>query len=97
MFKKIAGILGWLGVALVLGAVAIKFLKPEWYEAQRYLSWAGLACVLVYMAAQWRDFAAMFSSRQAKLGTIASAGVLIVLGFLTHRALESPPADTRPA
>jgi len=82
MFKKIAGILGWLGVALVLSAVAIKFLKPEWYEAQRYLSWAGLACVLVYMAGQWREFAVMFSSRQARLGTIASAGVLLVLAIL---------------
>lgn len=82
MFKKVAGILGWLGVALVLSAVAIKFLKPEWYEAQRYLSYAGLACVVIYMAGQWREFAAMFTSRQAKLGTLAGAGVLIVLAIL---------------
>ena len=32
MLKRILGLLGWLGVALVFAAVAIKFSKPEWQQ-----------------------------------------------------------------
>ena len=32
MLKRILGLLGWLGVALVFAAVAIRFLKPEWQQ-----------------------------------------------------------------
>lgn len=82
MFKKIAGILGWLGTSLVFAAVAARFLKPEMQQVYNGLAIGGLVCVLVYMAGQWREFAEMFRSRQAKLGTLASVGVLVVLGIL---------------
>ena len=36
MLKRILGLLGWLGVALVFAAVAIRFLKPEWPEEEVY-------------------------------------------------------------
>ena len=36
-----------------------------------YLAWAGLVCVLVYMASQWREIADMFRGRQARYGTLA--------------------------
>ena len=32
MLRRILGLLGWLGVALVFAAVAIRFLKPEWQQ-----------------------------------------------------------------
>ena len=32
MLKRILGLLGWLGVALVFAAVAIRFLEPEWQQ-----------------------------------------------------------------
>ena len=43
MLKRILGLLGWLGVALVLAAVAIRFLKPEWQQWQSGFALAGLA------------------------------------------------------
>jgi len=80
MLKRILGLLGWLGVALVFAAVAIRNLRPEW-------SWqpviiAGLVCVLAYILSQWRDIARDFSGRQARYGTLAFASVGVVLAIL---------------
>ena len=32
MLKRILGLVGWLGVALVFAAVAIRFLKPKYQQ-----------------------------------------------------------------
>ena len=47
-----------------------------------YLVWTGLACVLAYMAGQWREIAGAFGGRQARYGTLAGVSVLVVLGIL---------------
>ena len=57
MLRRILGLLGWLGVALVLAAVAIRFLKPEWQTWGFRLAMAGLVCTLLYMLSQWREIA----------------------------------------
>ena len=50
--------LGVALAALVFGAVAIRFLKPDWDRYAYWGAWAGLVCVLVYTLSQWRDIAA---------------------------------------
>src|SRR5262245_46169643 len=81
MLKRILGLLGWLGVALVFAAVAIKNLRPEW--AWWYgLAIAGLICVLLYVMSQWREIVRDFSGRQARHGSRAAASVLVVLAIL---------------
>jgi ABC-type uncharacterized transport system involved in gliding motility auxiliary subunit len=82
MIKRILGLLGWLGVALVFAAVAIRFLKPEWQQWYNGLALAGLACTLLYMLSQWREVARSFSGRQARFGTLAVASALVVLAIL---------------
>jgi len=82
MLKRILGLLGWLGVALVFAAVAISFLKPEWQQYKNALAIAGLVCTLLYILSQWREIAQSFSGRQARFGTLAVASVLVVLGIL---------------
>jgi ABC-type uncharacterized transport system involved in gliding motility auxiliary subunit len=82
MLNRIAGVVGWIGTALVVGAVAIRLFKPEWAQYGYWAAWAGLACVVLYMLAQWRDVAKSMSRRQTRLSTIALASVLIVLGLL---------------
>jgi ABC-type uncharacterized transport system involved in gliding motility auxiliary subunit len=82
MLKRILGLLGWLGVALVLAAVAIRFLKPEWQQWQSGLALAGLACTLLYILSQWREIARSFAGRHARFGTLAVASVLVVLAIL---------------
>ena len=44
MLKRILGMVGWLGVALVFAAVAIRFLKPEYQQYYNGLAIAGLVC-----------------------------------------------------
>ena len=81
MLKRILGLLGWLGVALVFAAVAIRFLKPEW-QWYTNLALGGLVCTLLYMLSQWRDMARSFSGREAKFGTVAIVSVLVALAIL---------------
>jgi hypothetical protein len=51
---KIAAIIGWIGTALVVVALGLRFLKPELDVYRTYTAWAGLACILVYLIAQGR-------------------------------------------
>jgi ABC-type uncharacterized transport system involved in gliding motility auxiliary subunit len=81
MLKRVLGLLGWLGVALVLAAVAISQLRPEW-QWYRALAIGGLVCTLLYVLSQWREIAREFQGRQARFGTLATASVLVVLGIL---------------
>jgi ABC-type uncharacterized transport system involved in gliding motility auxiliary subunit len=82
MLKRILGLLGWLGVALVFAAVAIRFLKPEWQQYYNGLAIGGLVCTLLYILSQWREIGQSFSGRQARFGTLAAASVLVVLAIL---------------
>ena len=82
MIKRILGLVGWLGMALLFVAVGIRFGLPA-REQLAYYSWlGGLACVVVYMLGQWREIAGLFVGRQARYGTLAGASVLVVLGIL---------------
>jgi len=82
MLKRILGLLGWLGVALVFAAVAVRFLKPEWEQWRSGLLMGGLACTLLYILSQWREIARSFSGRQARFGTLAAASTVVVLAIL---------------
>lgn len=82
MLKRILGLLGWLGVALVFAAVAIRFLKPEWQQYYNGLAIAGLVCTLLYILSQWREIGQAFAGRQARFGTLAAASALVVLAIL---------------
>ena len=82
MLKRILGLVGWLGVALVFAAVAIRFLKPEWQQWYSGLAIAGLVCTLLYILSQWREIGRAFSGREAQFGSLAVASGLVVLGIL---------------
>ena len=80
--QRLLGILSYVGMALVFGALAVRIVKPEWDQYAVYASWAGLALVLAYTIGQWRDIVAFFQRRNARYGAIAGASVLVVLGIL---------------
>jgi ABC-type uncharacterized transport system involved in gliding motility auxiliary subunit len=82
MLKRVFDIVGWLGTALVLAALAVFFSKPSWQAYSQWLSWGGLVCLLVYAIGQWRDLVNAFGGRSTRLGTISIASVLVVLGIL---------------
>ena len=82
MMTKATNIIGWIGTALVFGAVAVRFLRPEWNQYATYAAWAGLACVLIYMAGQWRDVAKFYEGRGAKYGTMSLVSIVVFLAIL---------------
>jgi gliding motility-associatede transport system auxiliary component len=82
MLSRITNLIGWVGVALVFAAFALRFLKPEQQNWWWNLAAAGLVCVLIYVVGQWREFVALFSKRQARYGTFSVVSVIVVLGIL---------------
>jgi len=82
MAGRIAAVLGWLGTALVVVALGLWYAKPEWEEYRRYIAWAGLATILVYLVAQWRESQQGHSARTARLGALSAVSVVAVLAIL---------------
>jgi ABC-type uncharacterized transport system involved in gliding motility auxiliary subunit len=82
MMKNVVSIIGWIGTALVFGAVAVRFLRPEWNQYASYAAMGGLACVLIYMAGQWRDVATFYQGRGARYGTLSLVSIAVFLGIL---------------
>ncbi len=72
MLQRIVGIIGWIATVLVLAAVAIRFIRPEWDQYAVYLAWAGMAGVVLYTIGQWRDIVLFFRRRQASTVTRSS-------------------------
>jgi ABC-type uncharacterized transport system involved in gliding motility auxiliary subunit len=81
MLKQITGVIGWVGTALVFGAVAIRFLRPEWMQYGQYMTWAGLVCILIYMLGQWRDVVSFYGTRQARYGTVSLVGIIVAIAI----------------
>jgi len=82
MLQRIFGIIGWIGTALVFGAIAVRFFRPEWDQYAVYAAWAGLACVVLYTLGQWREIIAYFKGRNARYGAIAGVSVIVVVAIL---------------
>ena len=82
MLNTIFGILGWIGTALVFGAVFVRFARPEWVDQAWWAAMAGLACVLVYTLSQWREIVRSFQKRETKLGAMTGISVIAVLAIL---------------
>lgn len=82
MLSRLTNLIGWLGVALVFAGFALRFLKPAMVNVWWNLAAAGLVCVVLYIAGQWRDIVAFFTRRQTRYGTFSFASILILLGIL---------------
>jgi ABC-type uncharacterized transport system involved in gliding motility auxiliary subunit len=80
--KNFLGLLGWLGVVLVLGAVLIHFTKPEWQQWAQWLAIAGMIVTAAYTLSQWRDIARSFEGRNVRYGAIAGGSVVVFLALL---------------
>jgi len=80
--NRIFNIISWIGIALVLAAVGMRFGMPAQEKYATYLAWGGLACILVYILSQWREIGGFFGTRSGRYGTLAASSLLIVLGIL---------------
>jgi ABC-type uncharacterized transport system involved in gliding motility auxiliary subunit len=84
MINKVLNIVGWIGMALVMAAVAVSRVPAlnQYGDYARPLALTGLVLVLAYTATQWREFARLFAGRQARYGALSSVSVLVVLAIL---------------
>jgi ABC-type uncharacterized transport system involved in gliding motility auxiliary subunit len=84
MVSRVLNIVGWIGMALVLAAVAVSRVPAlnQYGDYARSLALAGLVLVLAYTASQWREFAKMFAQRQARYGALSSVSVVVFLAIL---------------
>jgi ABC-type uncharacterized transport system involved in gliding motility auxiliary subunit len=82
MFARIANILGWLGVAFVLAGAVTWLVDPTSVPLRQGLAIAGLVCILIYAASQWRDMLATMAKRQVRYGALSFASIVIVLALL---------------
>ena len=80
--KRVVGLLGWLGVVLVMAAVALRFIRPELQPWTQRLAMAGLVVVGLYALSQWRDIARSFQGRNVRYGSVAAGSVVLFLGIL---------------
>lgn len=80
--KRLIGFLGWVGVALVVAAVVIRFTQPELQEWSQRLAIAGLVATLLYTLGQWRDIARSFQARNVQYGSIAAGSVVVFIGII---------------
>jgi ABC-type uncharacterized transport system involved in gliding motility auxiliary subunit len=83
MSEKLSGVLGWVGIALVLGALVVRFTMPEQEAVWYWSAVAGIVVVGLYILTQWRDIFGAFGPRRMKYGALATSSVILGLGILT--------------
>ena len=74
MLHQILSFLGWVGTALVFGAVVVRLIRPEWDQYATWSAWGGLALVVAYTLGQWREVLEYFQRRQARYSAVATVG-----------------------
>jgi ABC-type uncharacterized transport system involved in gliding motility auxiliary subunit len=84
MVNRVLNIVGWIGMALVLAAVAVSRVPAlnRYGDYARPLALVGLVLVLAYTASQWRELAKLFAARQARYGTLTGVSVIVLLAIL---------------
>lgn len=79
--KRIIGLLGWVGVVLVVAALALRLIRPD-LNIHPKLALAGLVITALYTLSQWRDVVRSFSGRGMKYGSVSAGSVVLVLAIL---------------
>ena len=80
--KRFLGLLGWLGVVLVLAAVALRVIQPERAPLYQGLAMAGLVVTALYALSQWREIGRSFQGKDVRYGSMAAGSVVIFLAIL---------------
>ena len=74
--------LGWVGIALVVGGLLVRFTMPAQQEVWWWSAVAGIVVIGLYALTQWRDIVRSFSRRQTRYGALATSSIVLALGIL---------------
>lgn len=93
--KRALAILGWVGVALVVAAVILRFTQPDLLVWSQRLAIAGLVTTLLYTLGQWREIARSFQGKNVRYGSMTAGSVVLVLAILVGINWISNRQNTR--
>ena len=82
MSERLSGLLGWVGIALVMGSLLLRFTMPAEQGVWWWSAVAGIIVIGLYALTQWRDIVGSFSRRQTRYGALATSSVVLALGIL---------------
>ena len=82
MSERLSGFLGWFGIALVMGALLVRFTMPAQQEVWWWSAVAGIVVIGLYALTQWRDIVGAFGRRQTRYGALATSSIVLALGIL---------------
>ena len=77
-----SGILGWVGIAFVAGALVVRFTMPAQQEVWWWSAVAGIVVIGLYALTQWRDIVGTLGRRQTRYGALATSSIILALGIL---------------
>jgi ABC-type uncharacterized transport system involved in gliding motility auxiliary subunit len=73
---------GYAGIALLVGAVLLPFLRPEWQRTRWGLVIAGVVLVAVSLLAHARSGKAMLGARTVRYGVNTAVMIVLLLGIV---------------
>ncbi len=85
----LVSILGIAGASLGLGGIVVSHVTPDRTVTVMLLEGAGLLCLAVYFAGNWKRLKAFSDSRSTRLGVnnvlaiLLMAGIVVLVNFLT--------------
>ena len=80
MIRKLLDWGGYLGLAVLVVAAILPFLRPEWARLRWTLVAAGVLLVLASLLARVEDFRGLFGHRTTKYGANTAVAIALVLG-----------------
>ncbi len=80
--QKIVGVLGWSGIACVVGSVIVRFAMPDQEEVWYWALVTGIVLISLYGLGQWRDILGFWGHRQARYGALASTSIVLAVCIL---------------
>lgn len=80
--RMVRSALLWVGIACIAGGGVMRFTMPAQDTVGFWALVAGIVLLVLYGLGQW-DLVAVWRSRRARYGALASSHILLVVGILT--------------
>jgi ABC-type uncharacterized transport system involved in gliding motility auxiliary subunit len=79
--RRILDWLGYVGIAVLVAAIALPFARPEWGRYRWWVVLAGAVIVLASLLVHVGDLRSVFARRSARYGVNTAVMILLVLGI----------------
>ena len=87
--KRVFDWLGYVGLAILVGAVVVPYSRPEWYSYRWWIIGAGVLLVAASLLVHVEDIKRLFAHRAARYGVNTAVMVILLVGVITFVELVS--------